>query len=184
LYEELEDYQWQELSNEKYQEILSYETATYQNGVIKGIAPRPSQCHELINGKWVLSQEKVKESFKRNQQALIITLKNKADELNDNVLYEYPQVERETFKEQAEEAFAYKQDKSANTKRLTKIAKDRGLTLDEIVNRVIRKYNIYDDVRDGIIAKRQVLMDRIEVATTQNELNAINKEIEQWQLSI
>ncbi|MDP8080413.1 hypothetical protein, partial [Phocoenobacter skyensis] len=41
LYEELEDYQWQELSNEKYQEILSYETATYQNGVIKGIAPRP-----------------------------------------------------------------------------------------------------------------------------------------------
>ncbi|MDP8162792.1 hypothetical protein QJU89_05740 [Pasteurella skyensis] len=154
------------------------------NNKIVVIDKRPSEYHELVNNEWVISDEKAQQQFKEAQRLLILKLRNKADELNDNILYEYPQVEIRTFKEQLAEALAYKKNKNADTERLSKIASDRGLPLDEIVDRVIRKSTAYKKIVDSIIAKRQVLMDKLEKATEQAKLDEIKQEIEQWQLSI
>ncbi len=184
LYEELENYQWQPLSDEQWQAILGYEKVTYIDGVIKGIEPAPSEYHELINGEWVLSQEKVQAGFKRNQQALIIKLKDKADELGNQLLHEYPQIEQTSFSIQKEEAIAWQKDNSTPTPVLTGIATARNLELSELVARVMKKTTAFETVTGMIAGQRQAIMDKLEQATEQTQLDEISKDIEQWQLSI
>ncbi len=147
---------------------------------------KPSNSHVWNEGKeqWEISEEKEKQQFKTNQQALIITLKNKADELGNQLLHEYPQIEQTSFSIQKEEAIAWQKDNSTPTPVLTGIATARNLELSELVARVIRKTTGFERVTGMIAGQRQAIMDKLEKATEQAQLDEIKKEIEQWQLSI
>lgn len=171
-----------------------YNTETQEKVEIKEIGKLPENLTALEpfenckwdskKQKWVKDAEKIKQQFKSNQQGLIIKLKHKADELGDLFLSEYPQIEQASFPTQKEEAKEYLKDKSYPTPVLSGIAKKRNLTLDELVERVIRKSKAFAEVTGIIAGQRQAIMDKLEKATNQEELDAISKEIDQWQLSI
>ncbi|MDG6881059.1 Bacteriophage tail assembly protein [Phocoenobacter uteri] len=171
-----------------------YDTQTQEKVEIKEVGKLPENLTALQpfenckwdseNQQWVKDIEKEKQQFKANQQALIITLKNKADELGNQLLHEYPQIEQTSFAIQKEEAIAWQKDNSHPTPVLTGIATARNLELSELVARVIRKTTAFESVTGIIAGQRQAIMDKLEKATEQAQLDEIKQEIEQWQLSI
>lgn len=171
-----------------------YNTETQEKVEIKEIGKLPENLTALEpfenckwnseNQQWVKDVEKEKQQFKNSRQALIITLKNKADELGNQLLHEYPQIEQTSFSIQKEEAIAWQKDNSHPTPVLTGIATARNLELSELVARVIRKTTAFERVTGMIAGQRQAIMDKLEQATEQAQLDEIKQEIEQWKPSI
>ena len=80
-------------------------------------------------------------------------------------------VERNTWNSQLAEAQAYLKDHSVETPMLQIISTLRGLTLDEMVNKVILKSNEYQTMVATLIAEKQILESKIQAANTNEELN-------------
>lgn len=94
------------------------------------------------------------------------------DELNV-ILKSYPEVETKTWDKQEQEARAWAADNTATAPLLTEIANARGLTLAELVPRVIAKADAWMQLSGAATGKRQALEGQIEAATTVEEVEAI-----------
>ncbi|MCP1318591.1 hypothetical protein [Halomonas sp. 707B3] len=94
------------------------------------------------------------------------------DELNV-ILKNYPEVETKTWDKQEQEARAWAADNTAVTPLLTEIANARGLTMAELVPRVIAKADAWMQLSGAATGKRQALEEQIESATTVEEVEAI-----------
>jgi hypothetical protein len=94
------------------------------------------------------------------------------DELNV-ILKNYPEVETKTWDKQESEARTWLADNTAPTPLLTGIANARGLTLVELVPRVIAKADAWLQLSGAATGKRQALEGQIEAATTIEEVEAI-----------
>lgn len=142
--------------------------------------PRPSEYHELENGKWVLSKVKQHEQLKQKKSALIGKLLEKTDRLNAVVFEGYSQVEIDSFYRQEKEARGWKADNSYETPMLTAIAENRKIHFELLVEKVIEKADFMAAIIGDIIGMQQGFEDRIKQATNVNALKKIENEIEQW----
>ena len=88
----------------------------------------------------------------------------------------YPQTELLTFDKQEAEARAYTADPSTSTPFLSGLAKARGITLDDLVGRVIRKSEAFASAVATLTGQRQRYEDMLSVATTAEEIAAIVPE--------
>lgn len=147
-------------------------------------SPRPSQAHEWNGREWVISQDKQTELFNQKKEALIRKIANKTDRLKDSILVGYPQAEIDSFYRQEKEALTKKANQNAETPMLSSIALSRGVSLDDLVDKVLEKAELFASIMGGIIGQRQKFEDRALGAETLEQLTDIEIEVDKWQLSI
>ena len=105
---------------------------------------------------------------------------NKADKLKSNLLIGYPQTEIESFYRQEKEALAWRADNKVDTPMLKQIARVRGVPFEVLVEKVIEKASQFAVAIGVIIGQRQAFEDRLLALSSQKELDALEKEIEEW----
>lgn len=86
---------------------------------------------------------------------------------------EYPQFEIDTWPDQEAEARAWIADNSAVTPTLSGIAAERGVTVAELVPKVIEKADLYRPTATAVIGKRQRLEDAIKAAEKAGDREAL-----------
>lgn len=111
---------------------------------------------------------------------LIQQLKARADELSRLILEEYPEIEKNSFTIQKQEALSFKQNPEAPCPVLKGIADARGMELAVLVDKVLQKSQIFETVTGKIAGSRQAIMDKIEKAKTHEELAPLEAEINSW----
>lgn len=175
------------LSDEQYIALLNGQSQGKQiiadkTGYPVLIDHQPSAAHvlNLDSLQWEISPEKQVELFIDEKNSLLITLANKADALKSGLLVGYPQTEIESFYRQEKEALAWQADNKADTPMLKQIARVRGVPFDVLVGKVIEKASQFAVAIGVIIGQRQAFEDRLLATKTQEELTALEKEIEEW----
>ena len=108
---------------------------------------------------------------------------NKLSEINSaydaatsSLVSTYPSTELLTFDKQESEARAYSADPSASTLFLSGLAKARGITLDDLVGRVIEKSEAFASAVATLTGQRQRYEDLLGEAQTVEEVEAIVPE--------
>lgn len=116
-----------------------------------------------------ISTNKLKEA-KESRYAEVLTAFNEA---LGQLTSTYPQLERETWSIQEEEARAYVADSTAATPALDALATARGVTKDILATKIVAKADQYRISSLQLIGKKQALEEAINNATTLKELDAI-----------
>lgn len=176
-----------EIPDEKYRALLDGQAdgkqiiANKQGHPIL-IDPQPSAAHELNleTLQWTISKEKQLALFNKEKEALLNRLADKADEIKTNLLVGYPQTEIESFYRQEKEALAWQANDKADTPMLKQIARVRGVPFEVLVEKVIEKASQFAVAIGVIIGQRQAFEDRLLALSSQKELDALKKEIEEW----
>ena len=89
----------------------------------------------------------------------------------------YPDREIATFDKQESEARAYAADATASTPLLSALAEARGISLPDLVERVLAKADAFAVASGSIIGQRQALEDRLDACTTVEEVQGITVNI-------
>lgn len=179
-----------EISESKYLELLNGQSQgkqiiTSKQGVPVLVDTQPSAAHELNleTLQWTISKEKQDALFVKEKEALLNRLADKADEIKTNLLVGYPQTEIESFYRQEKEALAWQADNKVDTPMLKQIARVRGVPFEVLVEKVIEKASQFAVAIGVIIGQRQAFEDRLLALSSQKELDALKKEIEEWTFS-
>jgi hypothetical protein len=85
----------------------------------------------------------------------------------------YPDREISTFDKQESEARAYAADPTASTPLLSALAQARGISLPDLVERVLAKADAFAVASGSIIGQRQALEDRLNACKTLEEVRSI-----------
>ncbi len=105
--------------------------------------------------------------------AKLTELKTQSDELQSSLVGEVPQVEKETWLNQEQEAKAWQLNNSYSTPVLDVICKQRQCEKPWLVGKVIEKANGYKLKAAEITGKRQKLEDDLKIICT---INGLDKE--------
>ncbi|MDA3967371.1 hypothetical protein [Helicobacter sp. WB40] len=90
-----------------------------------------------------------------------------------------PDSEMLTWERQESEAKSYQVSKNpSDAPLLAKLAENRGVSLEVFANKVLEKSTLYREVSSKLIGKRQALEDRVKIATSLEEIEAIKWEEE------
>lgn len=100
-----------------------------------------------------------------------------ADRAIGTLTVTYPDREISTFDKQESEARAYAADATASTPLLSALAQARGISLLDLVERVLAKADILAMASGSIIGQRQALEDRLDTCTTVEDVQAITVNI-------
>lgn len=85
----------------------------------------------------------------------------------------YPQAEIQSWPQQVKEVDAFVADSSTPVPLLAMIAAQRGLEVNELVQRVLAKVSAYAQASGYLIGRRQALEDAIDAAASIAELEAV-----------
>lgn len=141
---------------------------------------------EQRDGKWwqTWTLEAVTHTAEEEAERLADAKSTKLSEINTvtdatlAVLTEtYPDREISTFDKQESEARAYAADPTASTPLLSALAQARGISLPELVERVLAKAGAFAVASGSIIGQRQALEDRLDACTTLEEVQGIVVDI-------
>lgn len=86
-------------------------------------------------------------------------------------------VETSTWPAQKAEALAFTSDTSAYTPTLNTLAEARGLTVGELVIKVLEKSAKYDAEIASLLAQQQIVIDKINLAVTVEDCNVVCEEL-------
>lgn len=89
------------------------------------------------------------------------------------ILQDYPEAETKTWDKQESEARAWMADNTASTPLLSEITNARGMSLAELVPRVIAKADAWIHLSGAATGKRQALEETIDAATTIEQIDSI-----------
>lgn len=112
-------------------------------------------------------------TFKEAKAAKLSEINKAADKIMAALISTYPDREISTFDKQEAEARAYMADPTAPTLLLSALAKARGLSMDELVKRVIAKADAFAAASGYIIGQRQALEDQLDTCKTLEEVQSI-----------
>lgn len=112
-------------------------------------------------------------TFKEAKAAKLSEINKAADKIMAALISTYPDREISTFDKQEAEARAYMADPTAPTPLLSALAKARGLSMDELVKRVIAKADTFAAASGYIIGQRQALKDQLDTCKTLEEVQSI-----------
>lgn len=112
-------------------------------------------------------------TFKEAKAAKLSEINKAADKIMAALISSYPDREISTFDKQEAEARAYMADPTAPTPLLSALAKARGLSMDELVKRVIAKADAFAAASGYIIGQRQALKDQLDTCKTLEEVQSI-----------
>lgn len=112
-------------------------------------------------------------TFKESKAAKLSEINKAADKIMAALISTYPDREISTFDKQEAEARAYMADPEAPTPLLSALAKARGISMDELVKRVIAKADAFAAASGYIIGQRQALEDQLDTCKTLEEVQSI-----------
>ena len=140
-------------------------------GLIEMSGKQPSPAYKAFSGAWVPDIDKAKE-------IKLLEINAVCDNILNEAVLTYPETEVLTFDQQTSEAKAYQASGNASdAPLLSALAAGRGITLDDLVKRVIAKHNAFSALSGYVIGQRQALEDRLDACTTVEEIEAITVDI-------
>lgn len=141
----------------------------------------PPSLHHSWNGTdWVLTPEKqaqlVQEELDTAKTAKLLEINNKAQAFIDTLasLNEVPDFEVRTWVKQAQEAYAWEQNKDAPTPTLDLIALGRGVSRIELIEKALQKAKQFDVLVSYTAGVRQGYEDLLKAASALVDVEAIN----------
>lgn len=138
---------------------------------------QPSSFHvwQPEKRKWFLSKTAEKQAFQTAQSAKIAELNQAAQNFINQATGEdkLPDFEIRSWEIQAAEARAWAIDNSTATPILDQIALERGISSDELKQKVLEKAQKSDMIVAAVVGQRQAWQDKIDSAKTLDELDAI-----------
>lgn len=141
-----------------------YELIACPDGVIPGTP--------YENGEFVVPQTTV--TLEEAKAEKLSEINVVCDSILNAAISTYPETEVLTFDQQTSEARAYLASQNpVDAPLLTALAAGRGITLDDLVQRVIAKHDAFSLLSGYVIGQRQALEDRLELCETVGEVQAI-----------
>lgn len=136
---------------------------------------KPSDYHQWSGGKWVLTNEAQQQYFLVKKAEKLTKINTTAQDFitNQARLNEVPDFEIQTWEQQRVEALAWSDDQAVETPILAAIAEARGIDLDTLRAAALRKAQAFSLLSAHIAGQRQALADRLNQATTVEEVEAI-----------
>lgn len=116
-------------------------------------------------------------TFKETKAAKLSEINKAADKIMAALISTYPDREISTFDKQESEARAYAADPTASTPLLSALAQARGISLPDLVERVLAKADAFAVASGSIIGQRQALEDRLDACTTLEDVQGITVNI-------
>ena len=116
-------------------------------------------------------------TLEQTKAAKLSEINKAADAAIATLTVTYPDRELATFDKQEAEARAYAADATASTPLLSALAQARGISLPELVERVLAKADAFTSASGYIIGQRQALEDRLDACTTMEEVQGIVVDI-------
>lgn len=149
----------------------------FADNQIQVLPEQPSSFHvwQPEKRKWFLSKTAEKQAFQAAQTAKIAELNRTAQNFINRATGadKVPEFEVQSWKNQADEARAWAADNALATPILDQIAQERGISADELKQKVLEKAQQSDMIVAAVVGQRQALQDKIDSAKTLDELNAI-----------
>ena len=140
------------------------------DGAIKMKCEQPTAYYRAEpDGTWAADTGRAKDTK-------LLEINAAYDVATSSLVSSYPATELLTFDKQEKEARAYTADPSTSTPFLSGLAKARGITLDDLVGRVIAKSEAFASAVATLTGQRQRYEDMLGVATTAEEIEAIVPE--------
>ena len=139
---------------------------------------QPSKYHEWDGKAWVISPAKMTALLPSRKAELLTVIANKTDNFKAQYLVGYSQAAIDSF---------YRQEREARnelpTMLLTEIFEGRDdlSSIEELKKKVIEKADLLAIIMGKIFAIKQGFEKHIEQAETAEQLDKIEREIEQWQ---
>ena len=116
-------------------------------------------------------------TLEQTKAAKLSEINKAADAAIATLTATYPDRELTTFDKQEAEARAYAADATASTPLLSALAEARGISLPDLVERVLAKADAFAVASGSIIGQRQALEDRLDACTTLEEVQGITVNI-------
>ena len=116
-------------------------------------------------------------TLEQTKAAKLSEINKAADAAIATLTATYPDRELATFDKQESEARAYAADPTASTPLLSALAEARGISLPDLVERVLAKADAFAVASGSIIGQRQALEDRLDACTTLEEVQGITVNI-------
>ncbi|MFC0939010.1 hypothetical protein ACFGYY_06500 [Pasteurella multocida] len=137
---------------------------------------RPSPNHIWDGAIWVLDDGMLQEHLASLKSAKLAKINHAAQEYVDGIAktYETPEFERDTWLTQRAEAMAWKQDPSAPTPTLDRIAMNRGVDPILLKEKAYQKSMLFTMLSDTIAGQRQKLEDLLMASKSIEEIEQIN----------
>lgn len=132
---------------------------------------QPGPAYKAEGGKWVADVARAK-------TLKLAEINAACDNVLNAAVLTYPQTEVLTFDQQTSEANAYTASGNpADAPLLSALAAGRGITLDDLVQRVIKKHDAFSMLSGYVIGQRQALEDRLDLCQTVDDVAAIEVNI-------
>ena len=140
-------------------------------GLYEAVLRRTEQCPECVTEEppYVPPVPTLDEA----KAAKLSEINAAADRAIATLTATYPDREISTFDKQESEARAYAADATASTPLLSALAEARGISLPDLVERVLAKADAFAVASGSIIGQRQALEDRLDACTTLEEVQGI-----------
>lgn len=133
-------------------------------------------AYAIAHPEWVTEEQPYTPpipTFEEAKADKLIEINMAADKTMAALISTYPEREISTFDKQEAEARAYIADPEAPTLLLSALAKARGISMDELVKRVIAKADAFAAASGYIIGQRQALEDQLDTCKTLEEVQSI-----------
>ncbi len=113
----------------------------------------------------------------RARAAKLAEINAACDEILGQAVYDYPASEVQTFAQQTAEAQAFLADPASIPPLLSVLAQMRGVTLEELAEKVMAKHEIFSLLAGCVIGQRQALEDRLDKCQTAADVMAIEVDV-------
>lgn len=142
---------------------------------IRPESPSPFHAWQPEKRKWFLSKAAEKQAFQAAQTAKIAELNRVAQNFINEATGadKLPEFEVQSWKNQADEARAWAADSTIATPILDQIALERGISSNDLKQKVLEKAKKSDMIVAAVVGQRQAWQDKIDSVKTLDELNAI-----------
>ena len=127
--------------------------------------------YKYENGRFIPPE---KPTLEKAKAVKLTEINTACDSILNAAISTYPETEVLTFDQQTSEANAYLASQNpADAPLLAALAAGRGITLDDLVQRVIAKHDAFSLLSGYVIGQRQALEDRLELCETVGDVQAI-----------
>lgn len=150
-------------------------TLIIKDDAVAVIPPAPSRYHVLQDGEWILTSSADAQQLADAKTAKQAETNRAAQDFVYRVaqLDKVPAFEVDTWPLQQAEAELWSRDKTAETPILAQIAADRGVQLDDLREKALKKAREYATLSASVAGQRQAYIDQIKQAESLEAVEAI-----------
>lgn len=144
----------------------------------KKIGMTEMDVEQGVDGAWYLKGYAPKKSLDEAKSVKLTEINAACDNILNAAVSTYPETEVLTFDQQTSEARAYLASQNpSDAPLLTALAAGRGITLDDLVQRVIAKHDAFSQLSGYVIGQRQALEDKLDLCQSVEDVEAIVVDI-------